>query len=233
MKSKALIIGLLVAVALFVPLKMADAARYQLTPEQKAWYEKIIQDYLDSAMDVYIKYYGEKQAKRVINRLIRTYKRYYGLELVNPFDTVDKTALIEEYNKKLQDLANYLKGEGMSADLVQEKVEQTKAYYEEQYGITLTLPDFSQEGKSITLSREKQDKTAGKVFVKNSIRRLGGIITNERPVSTYIGDDYRVKAGFLQGVSIFDRKLLFRPPVGFPERHKPKKIAVITKEVVQ
>ncbi len=70
-------------------------------------------------------------------------------------------------------------------------------------------------------------------YLKNSFRRLGGIISNLRPVSTFIDADYRPAAGFLRGQSVFDRSLQFKPPVGFPGRRRPRKIATVSREVVQ
>ena len=40
------------------------------------------------------------------------------------------------------------------------------------------------------------DSTPDNTYVKDSIRRLGGIVTNQRPVSTLLGDDFKVQAGF-------------------------------------
>ena len=94
-------------------------------------------------------------------------------------------------------------------------------------------PDLETNGEKFGLSSLSYDTTPDNTYVKDSIRRLGGIVTNERPVSTLLGDDFKVQAGFKTGVSIFDRKLMFRPPVGFPERRRPKRIAVVTKEVIQ
>jgi hypothetical protein len=69
-------------------------------------------------------------------------------------------------------------------------------------------------------------------YVKSSIRRLGGVISNERPVTTYIDDHYDVRAGFRTGNSVYDRRLSVQPPVGFPERQRPRTMAIVSREVV-
>jgi len=157
----------------------------------------------------------------------------FGITLDDPYSYGTDQALVDEYNRKLEDLAAYLLGEGLSSELVNEKVTQTMEYYEDLFDIRLSKPDLESSGEKFGMTSLRYDSTPDGTYVKDSIRRLGGIVTNQRPVSTLLGDDFRVKAGFKTGVSIFDRKLSFRPPVGFPERRRPKKIAVVTKEVVQ
>ncbi len=63
------------------------------------------------------------------------------------------------------------------------------------------------------------------VFVKDSLRRIGGIISNDRIVETYIrprsdGTAY-VAAGFKRGQMKFDINLLFNPPPNFVEVPRP------------
>ncbi len=235
MTRKLIIAGMLVALlALVILPQNAQARRYRLTPAQKAWYQKILQNYLNYFASVFEKYYGRERAKRYVQRLKKFYERWFDIHLTNPYeDTKTKEQMEAEYNEKLQDLADYLKSIGMSTKQIQEKVQETKAYYEYKYGIKLQLPSMDGKTDKWGLKSYAEDHTKEETYIKDSIRRLGGIITNERPVSTLIGDDYRVKAGFLRGASIFDRKLLFKPPVGYPMRRRPKKIATVTKEVIR
>lgn len=68
-------------------------------------------------------------------------------------------------------------------------------------------------------------------WTKSSLRRLGGIISNRRPVSAYINEDNVVTRGFISGKSIFDRRQLTNPPRGFPTLRRPRVLATILKEV--
>jgi hypothetical protein len=67
-------------------------------------------------------------------------------------------------------------------------------------------------------------------FRKESVRRIGGIISNERILETYIrprsdGTSY-VDAGFKRGSMRFDYNLLFNPPPNFVEVPRPVQISV-------
>ena len=62
-------------------------------------------------------------------------------------------------------------------------------------------------------------------FVKDSLRRIGGIISNDRILETYIlprddGTSY-VDAGFKRGSMRFDFNLMFNPPPNFVEVPRP------------
>jgi hypothetical protein len=64
-----------------------------------------------------------------------------------------------------------------------------------------------------------------KRFVRDSLRRMGGIISNERIVETYIrsrrdGTAY-VNAGFKRGQMRFDLSLIFSPPPNFVQVPRP------------
>jgi hypothetical protein len=64
-----------------------------------------------------------------------------------------------------------------------------------------------------------------KTFVKDSLRRIGGIVSNNRIVETYIqprsdGTSY-VDSGFKRGSMKFDINLIFNPPPNFVEVPRP------------
>jgi hypothetical protein len=76
------------------------------------------------------------------------------------------------------------------------------------------------------------DKTGYKTkrFVKDSLRRIGGLISNDRILETYIkprsdGTSY-VSAGFKRGQMRFDFNLMFNPPPNFVEVPRPVQISV-------
>ena len=64
-----------------------------------------------------------------------------------------------------------------------------------------------------------------------SLRRLGGLISNRRPMSTFIDENNAVTRGFVTGKSVFDRRQLSSPPRGFPTLDRPKLVAYLFKEV--
>jgi hypothetical protein len=228
--KKHLAVGLVILAFLVVATpRQADA----WSESERAWLRPIMQKYLNAAKPVFETQFGEDKAREYIQNIIQLYSDWYGIALDDPFAFVDNQALIDEYNRKLQDLADYLLSTGLSAAMVDEKVAQTMQYYEDLYNIRLAKPDIETSGEKLGMVWEYYNRDRDRTYVKTSIRRLGGIVTNQRPVSTLLGDDFQVQAGFLSGASIFDRKLMFRPPVGFPERRRPKKIAVVTKEVIQ
>jgi len=225
-----LTIGLLVAAALVV-MNPRGADAYSTS--EKAWLEPIMQRYLNAARPVFESQFGEEKAREYLKNIMGMYNQMFEITLDDPYSFGTDQALVDDYNRKLEDLAAYLLGQGLSTAMVDEKVTQTMEYYENLYDIRLSKPDLETSGMVVDEMIPTTDSTPDNTYVKDSIRRLGGIVTNHRPVSTLLGDDFRVQAGFKTGVSIFDRKLSFRPPVGFPERRRPKKIAVVTKEVVQ
>ncbi len=66
---------------------------------------------------------------------------------------------------------------------------------------------------------------ADQLYVKDSLRRIGGIISNSRILETYIkpradGTAY-VDSGFKRGRMLFDINLLFNPPPNFVEVPRP------------
>lgn len=228
--KKHVAVGFVVLAILFVVTpRQADA----WSEDERTWLRPIMQKYLNSAKPVFETQFGEEKAREYIRNIIQLYSDWYGIALDDPFAFVDNQALIDEYNRKLQDLADYLLSTGLGAALVEQKVAETMQYYEDLYNIRLSQPDIETSGEKMGLVWEYYNYERKNNYVKTSIRRLGGIVSNQRPVSTLLGDDFRVESGFLTGASIFDRKLMFRPPIGFPERRRPKKIAVVTKEVIQ
>jgi hypothetical protein len=74
-------------------------------------------------------------------------------------------------------------------------------------------------------SYDKSGNYRTRPFVKDSLRRLGGIISNERIIETYIrsrrdGTAY-VDAGFKRGAMRYDFNLQFNPPPNFVEIPRP------------
>jgi len=62
-------------------------------------------------------------------------------------------------------------------------------------------------------------------FTKDSLRRLGGIVSNDRILETYLVPDgagaAQVAAGFRRGTARFDVNVLTGPPPGFAEVPRP------------
>jgi hypothetical protein len=84
----------------------------------------------------------------------------------------------------------------------------------------LTPEEFDKE-----LSYDKSGNYRTRPFVKDSLRRLGGIISNERIIETFIrsrkdGTAY-VDAGFKRGAMRYDFNLQFNPPPNFVEIPRP------------
>ncbi len=63
------------------------------------------------------------------------------------------------------------------------------------------------------------------LFVYDSLRRIGGIVSNNRVVETYITQrsdgTSQVTAGFKRGTMKFDTNLIFNPPPNFVEVPRP------------
>jgi len=84
----------------------------------------------------------------------------------------------------------------------------------------LTPEEYDKE-----LSYDKSGTYRTRPFVKDSLRRLGGIISNERIIETFIqarkdGTAY-VDAGFKRGAMRYDFNLQFNPPPNFVEIPRP------------
>ena len=83
---------------------------------------------------------------------------------------------------------------------------------------------LSEEAHSL---EHNYDRTAYRTrrFRKESLRRIGGLISNNRIVETYIQPDSNgnayVDAGFKQGSMKFDLNLIFNPPPNFVEVPRP------------
>ncbi|MHC4163314.1 MAG: hypothetical protein ACYSUM_14390 [Planctomycetota bacterium] len=91
---------------------------------------------------------------------------------------------------------------------------------------TLGMTDAEKE------KEKAYDRTSYKTrrFVKDSLRRIGGLISNDRILETYIkprsdGTSY-VSAGFKRGQMRFDFNLMFNPPPNFVEVPRPVQISV-------
>jgi hypothetical protein len=68
-------------------------------------------------------------------------------------------------------------------------------------------------------------------FVKMSLRRLGGVISNQRPVTTYVDSGNAVTRGFVFTKSVYDSRLRVNPPFGFPTLNRPRVVATIIREI--
>jgi len=66
--------------------------------------------------------------------------------------------------------------------------------------------DVSEDGKTVTVNMDDNRDPAD--YLKESIRRLGGIVARKRPVTTYVDESNNVLAGFGKGMSIMDRNLI-------------------------
>jgi len=84
----------------------------------------------------------------------------------------------------------------------------------------------------LTAERERQERAYDqysnwrtKTFVGDSLRRIGGVISNNRIMETYVTVDKdgmsKVDAGFKRGNMKFDINLLFNPPPNFVEVPRP------------
>ena len=62
---------------------------------------------------------------------------------------------------------------------------------------------------------------SGVTFMKNSIRRLGGVTTAKRPVESVFGPD-GIDSGFNVGQTVFDTSLLSQPPPSYLKRDAPR-----------
>jgi len=72
--------------------------------------------------------------------------------------------------------------------------------------------------------------TTNKTFKDESLRRIGGIISNDRILETYVkpaaNGTSSVDAGFKRGVMRYDFNLMFNPPPNFVEVPRPVAISV-------
>jgi YD repeat-containing protein len=72
--------------------------------------------------------------------------------------------------------------------------------------------------------------TSNSTFKYDSLRRLGGIISNDRILETYVlpgpGGTSYVDAGFKRGAMRYDFNLMFNPPPNFVEVPRPVAISV-------
>jgi hypothetical protein len=89
----------------------------------------------------------------------------------------------------------------------------------------LRKKEMTDEEYTIEDAYDKSGTYQTKPFIKDSLRRLGGIISNERIVETYIkskGDGTAVVgAGFKRGSMRYDFNLMHNPPPNFVELPRP------------
>ena len=84
--------------------------------------------------------------------------------------------------------------------------------------------EISADGEQVSLQAESGRSAAD--YIKGSIRRLGGIISRHRPVTTYVDESNTVLAGFQLGMSIMDRNMIlgnggWAQPPGVPQADRP------------
>jgi hypothetical protein len=85
--------------------------------------------------------------------------------------------------------------------------------------------------KGIRVASSGSVSESGTAYVRDSLRRLGGLISNRRPVSSYVDGNNAVTRGFIRGKTVFDRRQLVNPPRGFPTLNRPRVLATVVKEV--
>jgi hypothetical protein len=84
---------------------------------------------------------------------------------------------------------------------------------------------LTEEEQAIEANYDKSGNYRTRPFVKSSLRRLGGLISNDRIIETFIrarndGTAY-VDAGFKRGAMRYDYNLRFNPPPNFVEIPRP------------
>ncbi len=105
---------------------------------------------------------------------------------------------------------------GIDGFAIDKNGEPTKNYY---YGLT-----YEEKLREAAYDHSKSTYRT-KRFVKDSMRRIGGLISENRIMETYIkarrdGTAY-VNAGFKRGRMMFDINVLFNPPPSFVEVPRP------------
>ena len=73
--------------------------------------------------------------------------------------------------------------------------------------------------------------TPGVGFLRESLRRLGGLISNMRPITSYVDSSNAITHGFIRAKTVYDRSQRTTPPIGFPSVHRPVEIARVLSEV--
>lgn len=68
-------------------------------------------------------------------------------------------------------------------------------------------------------------------FVKQSLRRLGGVISNQRPITTFVDSSNAVTRGFVFTKSVYDVRQRTNPPRGFPTLNRPRVMATLIREI--
>jgi hypothetical protein len=104
---------------------------------------------------------------------------------------------------------------GIDGFAITKEGEPTKDYF---YGMTA-------EERKVEKAYNKDWWTRTGRYAKDSLRRMGGIISNDRILETYIrsrsdGTSY-VDSGFKRGSMKFDISLIFNPPPNFVEVPRP------------
>ncbi|MCG3136034.1 MAG: hypothetical protein HMLKMBBP_03829 [Planctomycetes bacterium] len=68
-------------------------------------------------------------------------------------------------------------------------------------------------------------------FVKEMMRSLGGVISNQRPVTTMINGSGQIIEGFRNAKTVYDVKQRTNPPRGFPTINRPRLLTRVLREV--
>lgn len=96
---------------------------------------------------------------------------------------------------------------------------------------TLMARDGEFRARGINVASNGTVSTTSGGFVKMSLRRLGGVISNQRPVTTYVDSSNAVTRGFVYTKSVYDTRQRTNPPRGFPTLNRPKVLATLIREI--
>lgn len=90
--------------------------------------------------------------------------------------------------------------------------------------------EFRVKGVNVATNGTVSTSSSG-AYVKMSLRRLGGIVSNQRPVTTFVDSNNTVTRGFVFTKSIYDVRQRTNPPRGFPTLNRPKVMATLIREI--
>jgi hypothetical protein len=118
--------------------------------------------------------------------------------------------------------------------LARERIRYEMNVLPDQTEINATLLAKNREvvAKGITISSSgAASQNSSYNGTKTSLRRLGGLVSNRRPASSYVNSSNVITRGFIWGKSLFDNRQLINPPRGFPTLNRPRMVAYVFKEV--
>jgi hypothetical protein len=128
---------------------------------------------------------------------------------------------------------NYVAGSVLGI-LARERIRYEMNVLPDQTEINATLLAKNREvvAKGITISSSgAASQNSSYNGTKTSLRRLGGLVSNRRPASSYVNSSNVITRGFIWGKSLFDNRQLINPPRGFPTLNRPRMVAYVFKEV--